>query len=188
MRTFSSISRRVIFWWDDDDDVHFVLVQHAQLDFHSASSLKQQFTDRYIASPGTIILIPSQPDFALTALIGKGTITNLIIFCLTRPALEPTIYPTQGKKHYTTDAVDQNKEVTLCRLYNSWQQLIYTIYTNCSNRACAQYRDFVEETQLLTQKILKQGCVAPWLKSSMQKIYRRHHELVDLYWYPFLKW
>jgi hypothetical protein len=26
------------------------------------------------------------------------------------------------------------------------------------------------------------------LKSSMQKIYRRHHELVDLYWYPFLKW
>jgi hypothetical protein len=26
------------------------------------------------------------------------------------------------------------------------------------------------------------------LKSSMQKIYRRHHELDDLYWYPFLKW
>ena len=33
----------VLFWWDDDDDdICFVLDQHAELNFYSASSLKQQ--------------------------------------------------------------------------------------------------------------------------------------------------
>ena len=31
---------KLIFHWDDDD-VHFVQDQHAELDFYSASSLKQ---------------------------------------------------------------------------------------------------------------------------------------------------
>jgi hypothetical protein len=39
---------------------------HADLDFYSARSLKQQSTDRYVAPLGHIILIPSQPVFALT--------------------------------------------------------------------------------------------------------------------------
>jgi hypothetical protein len=39
----------------------FVLDQHVKLDFNSASSLKQQS-----ASLGNIILIRSQPNFALT--------------------------------------------------------------------------------------------------------------------------
>jgi hypothetical protein len=32
-----------MFWWDNDndDDDHFVLDQHAELDFYSSSSLKQ---------------------------------------------------------------------------------------------------------------------------------------------------
>jgi hypothetical protein len=51
---------------DDDDDVLFVLDQHAELYFYSASSLKQQFADRHIAPLGHIILIPSQPVFALS--------------------------------------------------------------------------------------------------------------------------
>ena len=40
-------------------------------------------------------------------LSGKVTNTNLIVFALTRPGLEPTIYNTRGKhsNHYTTDAV-----------------------------------------------------------------------------------
>jgi hypothetical protein len=44
---FSAISwwEQVIFQWDDDDEVHFVLDQHAELDFISASSLKQQSAD-----------------------------------------------------------------------------------------------------------------------------------------------
>ena len=63
---FSAISwREVNFQWDDDE-VHFVLDQHAELDFYSASSLKQQSADRYVALLGHIILIPSQQLFALT--------------------------------------------------------------------------------------------------------------------------
>jgi hypothetical protein len=45
----------------NDDEVHFVLDQHAELDFYSASSLKQQSVDKHAAPLGHIILIPSQP-------------------------------------------------------------------------------------------------------------------------------
>ena len=33
------------------------------------------------------------------------------------------------------------------------------------SRACAQYGDFLDRAQLLTQKLLKQGHIAPMLKS-----------------------
>jgi hypothetical protein len=49
-----------------DDEVCFVLDQHAELDFYSASSLKQQSVGRRVAPLGHIILIPSQPVFALS--------------------------------------------------------------------------------------------------------------------------
>ena len=49
----------------DDDEVHFVLDQHAEWDFYRASSLKQQSWGRHVAPLGQIILIPSQPVFAL---------------------------------------------------------------------------------------------------------------------------
>jgi hypothetical protein len=45
---------------------HIVLDQHAELVIHSASSLKQQSADRHVITLGHIILIPSQPIFALT--------------------------------------------------------------------------------------------------------------------------
>ena len=63
---FSAISWReqVNFQWDDE--VRFVLDQHAELDFYRASSLKQQSTDRHVAPFRHIILIPSQPVFALS--------------------------------------------------------------------------------------------------------------------------
>ena len=46
----------------------FVLDQYAELDFYSASSLKQQSTGRNVAPLEHIILIPitSQPVFALS--------------------------------------------------------------------------------------------------------------------------
>jgi hypothetical protein len=43
-----------------------VLVQHAELDFNSASSLKQQSADSHVVPLGNIILIPSQPFLALS--------------------------------------------------------------------------------------------------------------------------
>ena len=48
------------------NEVSFVLDQHAELDFYSASSLKQQSASRYVAPFGHIILIPSQPVFGLS--------------------------------------------------------------------------------------------------------------------------
>ena len=47
------------FQWNDDD-VRFVLDQHAELDYYSANSLKQQSSGRHVAPLGHIILIPSQ--------------------------------------------------------------------------------------------------------------------------------
>jgi hypothetical protein len=55
----------VDFQWYDDE-VRFVLDQHAELDFYSASSLKQQSTNRHVAPLGHIILIPSQALFAFS--------------------------------------------------------------------------------------------------------------------------
>jgi len=58
---------KLIFFWDDDDDeVRFVLGKHAKLDFYISSSLKQQSADKHVAPIGHIILIPSQPVFALS--------------------------------------------------------------------------------------------------------------------------
>ena len=59
-----SWQEQVYFQWDDDE-VCFVLDQHTKLDFYSASSLKQQSSDRHVAPLGHIILIPSQPVFTL---------------------------------------------------------------------------------------------------------------------------
>jgi hypothetical protein len=46
---------------------------------------------------------------------------------------------------------------------------------------CAQYSDFLDRSQLRTQKLLKQGYVSPRLRSSLHKFYGRHHNLVDRY-------
>jgi hypothetical protein len=83
----------------------------AELDFYSASSLKQQSAGRHVAPLRHIILILSQPVFALSpeccVLSGEATNTNFKVFGLTRPGLESTIYRTRGEhaNHYATDAV-----------------------------------------------------------------------------------
>ena len=47
------------------NEVCFVLDHHADSDFYSASSLKQESAGIHVAPLGHIILIPSQPAFAL---------------------------------------------------------------------------------------------------------------------------
>ena len=85
----SAISWRiqVNFQWNDDDDVRFVLDQHAELDFYSASWLKQQSVDRHVASRRHSILTPSQPVVAFSPwccmLNGEAANTNFIVFGLT---------------------------------------------------------------------------------------------------------
>ena len=70
------------------------------MDFYSARSLKQQSADRHVAPLGHIILILSQPFFALSPLCcmlgGEATNTNLIVFGLIWSGLDPTIYRTWG--------------------------------------------------------------------------------------------
>ena len=103
---------QVNFQWDEDDEVCFVLDQHANLDFYSASSLKQQSTGRHVAPLGHIILILNQSVFS-----GEATNSNFIIFGLTRSGLEPTMYCTRGEHvdHYTTDAIIWRNS---CRIVN----------------------------------------------------------------------
>ena len=50
----------------DDNDVCFVLDQLPELNFYSASSMKQQSTGRHVAPLGHIVLVPSQTLLVLT--------------------------------------------------------------------------------------------------------------------------
>jgi hypothetical protein len=67
--------------------------------------------DRYVAPVRHIILILSQPVFALSSyccmLSGEAANINFIVFGLTQLGLEHTIYCTRGEHaiHYATDAV-----------------------------------------------------------------------------------
>ena len=71
-----------------------------------------------------IILIPSQPVFALSpycyVLSREATNTNFIAFGLTRSMPEPTIYHTGGyhTNHYTTDAVAWEHKQTMYMYLN----------------------------------------------------------------------
>ena len=56
--------KKVNLQWDDEG--RCVLDKYAELDFYSASSLKQQSADIHVAQLGHIILIPSQPVFTLS--------------------------------------------------------------------------------------------------------------------------
>ena len=62
------VVRTSYIWWDGDE-VRFVLDQPAYLDLYSASPLNQQSAGRNIGPLRHIILIPSQPIFALTPYI-----------------------------------------------------------------------------------------------------------------------
>ena len=75
-----------------------VLDQHAELDFYSVSSLKQQSAGRHVTPLRHIFLIPRQPVFVLTPycsmLRREAANTNFTAFSLTRLELKPTIYCT----------------------------------------------------------------------------------------------
>jgi hypothetical protein len=76
---------------------------------------------------GHIIPIPSQPVFALSCCVlsGEATNTNFIVFGLTRPGLEPTIYRILGQHadHYTTDA----GETTMCTDAQQCQNIMQNV-------------------------------------------------------------
>ena len=102
------------------------------MNFYSASSLKQQSVERHVALLGHIILIPSQPVFALSpqccVLSGEATNTNVIVVGLTRPGLERTIYRTRGEhaNNYTTDKVSMKWIIWKERNVDKYQKKIAT--------------------------------------------------------------
>jgi hypothetical protein len=49
------------------------------------------------------------------------------------------------------------------------------------SRAYVSYRDFLDIGLLLTRKLLNQGFLLIKLKSSLRKLYGRHHDLVNRY-------
>ena len=53
------------------------------------------------------------------------------------------------------------------------------------SKACAQQHHFMNREQLLTLKLFKPDYVVPIFKSSLQKPYGCHHELVDIESIPF---
>jgi hypothetical protein len=67
-------------------------------------------TERHVSHIGHIFRIPSQPVFDLIpkqyVIIEETTKTNVIVYGLTRPGVQSTIYRTHCKhaNHYTTDA------------------------------------------------------------------------------------
>jgi hypothetical protein len=54
-KLFSYIMAKTSYIQWDDHDVHFVLDQHNELDFHNANSLQQQSNDRHVAPLGHIL-------------------------------------------------------------------------------------------------------------------------------------
>jgi hypothetical protein len=81
---FSAISWReqVNYQWDDDE-VRFVLNQHADMSLHSDTLFWFRANQSLL--------------FLLNAYSREATNTNFIVFGLTRPGLEPTIYHTRGE-------------------------------------------------------------------------------------------
>jgi hypothetical protein len=114
---FSAISwqEQGNFQWYDEE-VHFVLDQRAELDFYSASSLKQQSEDWHVVRRGHIILIPSLCSF------------SLMIHEIPILWSERTIYHTRGKhgNHYPTDAVTNIIFCNVCYIYLFCLRLLFS--------------------------------------------------------------
>ena len=114
----------------DDDNVLCLLDQRT-----SASSLKEQFMSRHVASLWQSIVIESQPLFALTpwcSLLSRETVnTDVIVFGLT---CNLTIYHTQDERanHHTTDVV-YHKHIYVLVVYNL-SDYICLIFSQAGNQ------------------------------------------------------
>jgi hypothetical protein len=102
--------------------------------FFSARSLKQQSMDIHVTPLGHIILIPSQPVFALY--------TNFLVFDLTRSMLEHTISSTRGEHSYRCSNTRSTalEESTLTSLVQSGphHHLIPSSQLTCSRHDIAE--------------------------------------------------
>jgi hypothetical protein len=115
--TCISWREQVNFKWDDDE-VCFVVDQHGYLDFIMLAHWNNSTQIDIVALLWHIILIPSQPVFALSpqccVLSGEATNTNFIVFGLTHSGLEPhDLLHSRRGNHNTTHAVYKNWNVCM---------------------------------------------------------------------------
>jgi len=103
------------------------------LDYYYASSLQQQANDRQI------ILTPSQLVFVLTpysfVLSGETANARLVVFGMTRPALDFTIYRTQCE--YT---MTQQRQCQTAIFSNESQDDVLLLDSTCICNICAQIK------------------------------------------------
>jgi hypothetical protein len=90
---FSAISWReqVSFQWDDDE-VHFVQDQHAELDFYSVSSVKQQSAGRHVVPLGHNSLFWFRADQSLLFLLNAACLAENVQI----PILKSLVWPDRG--------------------------------------------------------------------------------------------
>ena len=111
----------------------FVLDQHAEVDFYSARSLKQQSAGRRQCRSTRSHYSDSEPTSLCSysiMLSGEALNTNFKVFGLTRPGLESMIYHTRGEhvNHYTTDAVLRTISCIINRQWLYRPHRIFTLY------------------------------------------------------------
>lgn len=79
-----------------------------------------------------------------------------------------------------TSLFQQSTFLSSIAIFQHYQHIEFTFLIHYY-RALAQYRDFLDRSQLFMRKLLKQGYVASILRLSLQQFYGGHHEVVDCY-------
>jgi len=118
--------------------------------------------DRHVTPPGHIILILSQPVFALSpsccVLSGEARDINFIVFGLTRSALEITIYrtrvaitlPMKFAMYYT---VRSNEAASTCDNYKR-RSIPFCVFSEILNPSRDLSQSFVEGVYVVLWQIL----------------------------------
>ena len=110
--------RQVNFQWDDDE-TRFILDQHAELYFYSASSLKQQSAGRHVAPLGHIILISNQ---SLLFLLNAACLAEKQQI----PILYSLVWPDRGlNPRYTSLEASTLTTTPPMRFQRNWQRRVH---------------------------------------------------------------
>jgi hypothetical protein len=153
------------WWWY----VHFVVNQHAWLDFYIVSSLKQQSVCKHIALHSDTLYRCRANQSLLFLLRAARLVENnkYQLYCL----------------WFDFNFLIVNFPF-ICTCSNIPAAPVYGVYLSQVirySRACGSYQDFLDRGMLLTRKLLNQGFLLVKLKSSLRKFYGRHHDLIDRY-------